>query len=266
MGKQEINVNEELEKLESQIGNVIIASTQEEAVEVKKTIQRLVQNVEEILIYQAGIPRSNANRIVESLQENLNYSMGRNLTTVRESEYNETKENFATVERPELQSTSDELARFQNEGVVTKDNKYSTAISEICEEVIRDYRKKLESIGTRGSEDAYMDIKNKIGRTSNALQEIHEEHTRRIKQDISRRVGELGIKITSVVEQQIETEAEGVYGPVPKDDFASKLGAQTVSEAELAESDARALSENEKAFRGSEPRTTTRKDLEAMFK
>lgn len=66
--------------------------------------------------------------------------------------------------------------------------------------------------------------------------------------------------------------SEDEYAEVDKaakkfNDFASSLQSQTKSNDEVARDDAKDLSDNEKAFRGSEePSVSRRKDLEAMFK
>lgn len=266
MEKQEINVSEELDKLGNEIGKIIVGSTQDEAVEVKKEINRLVQNVEEILVSQAGIPRGNARRIIENMQESLNYSIGRNLTGTREAEYTKTKENLSTVEKTELQATSDELSRFQCEGVALKNNKYCNSIEKVCEEIIHDYRRKLGNMGTRGAEDAYFDIKNRIGRTSNNLQEIHKDYSEKIKQDISNKVGELGLKITASISTQIEQTVEAETKE-NLSDFEKTLQGSTVSQEELVESDAGELTDNESKFKDvQQPNKNKREELEIIFK
>ena len=264
--EQQINVAEELDKLEDKIGWIIVGSAQREAEEVKKEIRTLVQKVEETLIRQAGLPRGNVSKIVDNLQQNLNYRLGHNLTGTREKEYNETKANFKAVEKPELQDTSEQLARFQYDGIASKNNEYCATVEQICDEVIGAYRKMLGNMGTRGADEAYSDIRNVIGRTSNNIQAIHEEYTRRIKQDISNKIGELGLKVTarlqSQIEQTVDAKSEEGFS-----DFASAVQSQTKSTDEVTRDDVKEISENEAAFRGSvEPRTTTRKDLEDMFK
>lgn len=264
--EQQINVAQELSRLEDQIGWIIVGSAQMEAEEVKKEIRKAVQRVEETLVNQAGLPRGNVSKIVDNLQENLNYRLGHNLTGTREKEYNETKANFVTVEQPSMQDTAEQLSRFQHGGIVSKNNEYFAAVEQICEEVIGAYRKMLGNMGTRGADEAYSDIRNAISRSSSNIQDIHEDYTRRIKQGISNKVGELGIRVTDAINQQIE---QTVDAKAQEDfsDFEKALQSQTKSTDEVTREDTNKISENEAAFRGdSAPRTTTREDLEAMFK
>ena len=262
--EKQISVAYELETLENQIGRTIVGATQDEANELKKEIKKLVQKVEETLIYQAGLPRGNANRIAENLQENLNYRLGHNLTNTREDEYNETKSNLVNIEKTELQDVSTELERFQYEGIASKDNKYCGTVEEICDEVIAEYRKKLGGMGSRGADEAYLDIKNGITRTSNNIQDIHEYYTRRIKQDITNRVGELGLKINEVLSQHIE---QTVDKKAEYSDFTKTMKIQTKSQDEVTIGDVKEIAENEKEFKDTPTRyDNNRKKLEDMFK
>jgi len=187
-----------LDRLQRQIGRIIVGSTQDEAREVKKKINKLVQDVEEILVFEAGIPRTNAHRIIENMQEGLNYQISRNLTGSREAEYNETTANLATVEKPELQ-------------------------------------------------------------------DIHEEYSRRIKQDVFHRVGELGIKITTSLEERIEQTVDE-KSQEGFSDFEKALQGSVVSQGDLEKSDVKELTDNEAKFKDGETPRRTREDLEAMFK
>ena len=237
-----------------------------EAEEVKKEIRKLVQRVEETLVNQAGLPRGNASRIADNLQQNFNYDLGRNLTRTREKEYNETKANFATVEKTSLQDTAEQLSRFQYGGIVSKNNEYFAVVEQTCDEVIGAYRKMLGNMGTRGADEAYSDIRNAIGRTSNNIQDIHDEYTRRIKQGIANKVGELGLRVTDALNQQID---ETVDAKTQEDlsDFEKNMHSQTKSIDEVTRNDAKELSENERAFIGSEqPSRETKSKNEAMFK
>lgn len=264
--EQQINVADELARLEGQIGWIIVGSAQGEAEEVKKEIKKLVQRVEETLVRQAGLPRGYVNKEIDNLEQNLNYRLGHNLSGIREKEYNETKANFGTVEKPDLQDTSEQLARFQYDGIVSKNNEYSVTVEQICDEVIGAYRKMLGNMGTRGADEAYSDIRNAIRRTSNNIQEIHDEYTRRIKQGISNKVEELGLKVTATLQAQIEQTVES-KSEENLSDFERAMHSQTKSTDEVTRDDAKEISENEAAFRGNvETRTTTRKDLEDMFK
>ena len=266
MEKQDINVSAELKKLEAQIGSTIVNATKEEAIEVKRKINRLVLNVEEILVNQVRLPRGNVRRIVENLQDNLNYNIGRNLTGAREAEYNGAKEELSIVEKPETQDTLNELARFQHEGIDFKDGKYFDNIDTICEEVIHEYRRKLANMNTRGADDAYVDVKNNITRASNSIKVIHEEYSRRIKQEVSKKIDELGVELTASLDEEIEQIVdERTHDELS--DFEKKLQGSCVPVEEIAENDSGELSENLKVFKDEKTKdSSARKDLESLFK
>ena len=200
------------------------------------------------------------------MQKYLNYRLGSNITKIREREYNETKANFATIEKTDLQTTSQQLSRFQYDGIVSKKNEYNDVVEQICDDVIADYRKKLGNIGTIGADEACSSIRSGIRKTSGTLQDIHEGYTEKIKQGISNKVGELGIKVTHAlrcqIEQTVDTKTQDHFS-----DFAKEMQSQKKSEDEITRNDVKEIGQNEAAFRGApEPRTTTREDLEAMFK
>ena len=106
-------------------------------------------------------------------------------------------------------------------------------------------------------------IRRKTNSLGKSLITTHETLSVKIKNSVRENVDRVGAEL---VAEKEKAEVAKVENPKGDNVFASKLSGQTVSQQELAESDARDLNENEKAFRGSEPRTTTRKDLEAMFK
>ena len=260
--EQQINVQEELERLENQIESIIDGATKTEAEYVEKEIRTLIKRVEEALIYEAGFPSGNVSERVKDLQKSLKDRLGKNLTSSRQAEYDETKANLSTVEKTELQDTSEGLARFQCQGISSKNNQYCSTVEEICEEVMRDYKRTLANIGTRGAQEAYGNIRAGIIRISGNLQEIHKDYSKRIKQDISKRIDEVGLKMTYALEQQIE---QSVSDNLSK--FERNMKSQTKSSDEVTSEDARYISKNEQAFiSSSEPPTAGEKDFESLFK
>ncbi len=264
--EQSINIAEELDKLETTIGSIIVGSAQKEAEELKKEIRNLVQKVEETLTSQAKLSRKEARMLVDNLQQHLNLRLGQNLAKAREKEYYETKSNFSAVRKAEYQDVSDGLMRFQCEGIASKNNEYCDIVEQVSNEVISAYEKMLSKIGTRLAVDAYMDIKHGVRRTSSKVKDIHEEYTASIKQGVVRKVSELGVKITESLDKKIEQKVEEKV-QTELTDFEKTMQQGKYSHDEQAANDANQMSKNEAAFRGSEAtKPSTRKDLEAQFK
>ena len=262
--EDKVNVSDEIKRLEADIGKIMVGSAQDEIGESKREITKLSSRIEELLVEQAGVPSSVAAKLVENMHERLTYDVGKQIASSRSQEYEETQANLSTVETDTPEGTLENLERFEQGGVAINNRRYGQNIEQICEEVFNEYRMRLGRINDRRVDEAVYDIKRMVSRTSGNLQEIHESYSRDIARDVAKKVGELGERVSPEIQAKIETEVEQ---KIEENGFMSGLQAQTVSEEEMARMDAQELSDNEKAFRGTEePSKSNRSELEDMFK
>ena len=103
--------------------------------------------------------------------------------------------------------------------------------------------------------------------------EVMKKQLTRLTEELGRHHGEVSVKMKGQIKDKVEYLGEELLAKSKeekekgKDDFASKLQGQTVSESELAEKDSQNLSANRLAFKDEPARDdSNRKNLETMFK
>lgn len=250
-------LKEEVSKLERKLGEVYGGITQDEARTTRHEIAKLMNEIENAIIYNRALPNGMASRLCENVREQVDELMLRGLSSSRQNEYNMTKSNMEyMVSDKEFETKFNEkIEEFKEDGGIHKDNSYSRQVEDVMDRVIKVYREKLEVINSRQSEDAYMDIRHMVTRKKDAFIDMHNEFSDNISKEVKQEIESLGIVMTSTQMKQVEEKAE-----TKTQNMFDTLSQNTKSEEEIA------VEDNEKAFRSEPEKKQTKEDLEAMFK
>lgn len=123
------------------------------------------------------------------------------------------------------------------------------------------------------TEDSINEFAEKYRINNPEVMGIMKKQLTRLTEELGRHHGEVSVKMKGQIKDKVECLGEELLAKSKeekekgKDDFASKLQGQTVSESELAEKDSQNLSANRLAFKDEPARDdSNRKNLEAMFK
>lgn len=269
MENEKLNVAEEMQKLEFEIGKDLSDLTVEELKDVKTRIQRMSSEIEDTLKNSRSVPRDAALRMVERLNDEIIDFVQKEIASTRKSEYEETRYNISTIGNVANKETIDKLGMFEQDGgIVNRDNRFEQTLEEVSDRIVNAYRKPLEQFDSRRSDDVVWEIKNIVNRAKVEIMESHTNCSDKIRRQAKRKVEELGIKLTAEVEQTLDTELQ-VEPKKEMSPFEASLKSGTVSEEEMAKEDAKDLTETDTEMDlkiKKELESSTKEALEALFK
>lgn len=251
----EVNVGERLSSLENNIRGIFANYTEFEVQECNSNIRRRLNNLEGILNDYRVNSSSKISNSLQELQDKLNGVK----RIIRDGRDEESEESLNALQQvgTELDEAIKGLEQFEIEGVRPTgqdDIRFEDDVKRVVEEATRDL---IREHGITNP-DIIGDIRRETIRLTEDLGRNHGELSVKMKGQIKDKVAYIGEEFVA------KSKEESTKG---KDDFASKLQGQTVSEEELAEKDSQNLSENRLAFKGEPARDdSNRKNLEAMFK
>ena len=227
---------------------------------MQNMLNRLQEEIQGVFKQNLGIVPAN---VISNLTDQTKELLKKEIEASRVSERNE---NITNRLGPSVKASSvQEMARGVQECIdagVYVNKSFEEKADEVLSRVVRAYRTVLEQHPSKRSDMALDEIRGRCKRTFNGIQEYHDDYSQKIKKGVFRQLEETGIILSDAerqkVEQQVDKEASL---------FAQQLSSEVRGKAEVARDDAQQLSGNEAAFRGaSEPITTTREDLETLFK
>lgn len=281
MDKQRLDISEELNKLKAYMGRDMASMSAEEINMAKKEIQKLSQNIEEVLTRQAGLPRNSIVNLINDMNEKFALNVGKNIRATREQEYDATRKTVDTVQKDDSRGAMAKVSQIEQTGVVTNDRKYEQTLEQICDEVFIEYKMRLSKANNRRVDEAVYDIRSMIKRASGRMMDIHASFSRDIKKVVAEKISELDESVRADLLEQVEEEVVRIgkeQGIIPEEpetaviidsdgvrheitdveeidkilkeeeraamgfnDFAKKMQGLTVSDEELAKQDAKEI-------------------------
>lgn len=257
----------ETKKIEDKLGRIYADLTQEEAITLKHEMAKLFDELEDVIVQNRVLPNGMASRLCEKVKDDALQIMGKSLVSSRKNEYEMTKSNFdQMVSDKEFESSPlDELQRFkEDKDAIHKDNNFEYCVDDILDKVVNVYKNKFEDLNFRNAENAYFDIKHIVTRKKDTFLDMHKDMTQDISKTIVGELDNLGITLSNMQMQKVEKQAEQ-----KANDMFETLKSETKTENEIVFEDSQQIIDNRSAFKDNVedlPRTTTKKDLEAMFK
>lgn len=260
MENQAEGLKRELADVARKINTTYETGNYEEQRSARSQLQRLQEQIEDVFKKYIGVVPRN---VISNLTEQTNELLKKNIESSRVTERNEmvTERLAKCVKAGSVQEMSQSIKETKEQGVY-EDKSFVEKTDLVLDRVIAAYRKVLNQAPSKKVDLAFNEICGYSKQTFSRLQDIHQDCTQQIKAEVKRHIDSLGFSLSNAERNQIEQKTENTLST-----FEQQMAANVRTTSEVTLEDAKTISDNEAAFRGSvEPRTTTKKDLEAMFK
>lgn len=226
----------------------------------RRQLQRLQEQIEDVFKrYIGSVPKN----VISNLTEQTNELLKKNIESSRVAERNEmvTERLAKSAKSDSIQEMSQGIKETKEQGVY-EDKSFAEKTDQVLDRVVVAYGKVLAQVPSKNSDLALDEIRGYSNQTFSRLQDIHQDYTQQIKAEVMRQIDSLDLNLSNAERNQIEQKTERRIST-----FEQQMAQLCTPKSEVALEDAKQLSENELAFKDSQPRTqSTRKDLEAQFK
>lgn len=258
--KQVESLKQELTSVARKINNTYATCTNEEQRSVQRELQRLQAQIEDVFKRYIGTVPS---RVISSLTSQTNELLKKNIESSRVNERNEmvTTRLAKSTKASSAQAMSQDVQELKAQGVY-EDKSFESETEKVLNRVIEAYKKVIDQVPSKKADLAFDQIRGCSKGAFNRIQGLHEDYTQQIKREVMKQIDMLGISISNAWKEQIEAKSEQAASS-----FEQQLAANVEGPDDVTQNDVKSLSENEKAFKGSEePAVSNRAKYEAMFK
>lgn len=253
---EEKDVARRLDDLENNIRGTFDRGTNFELEECEASISRTIRDLEYALNgYRVGSPAT-----IDEMVSKLKHNLKDIKTLIEDTRDDEKRFTVGNLQRTsiKLDEAIENLEQLEVEGIRPTgqdDIVYEEEVKQIVDTQTREFIREYGITDSRVIEELQAQMRS----LKNGIINKHDRISVSMKYTIKDKVVELGRELVEEKEKRDKSDKS--------DDFAASLRAQTISDIELADMDAKKMSENEKAFRDNEqPSKDNKSKYEAMFK